>query len=125
MMQDNNNQDELAGDGDDAAYNNRERIYEFIERNPGTHLRKIIAEFGLAMGHTQYHLNILEKSGRIKSTKSSLHRYYYPAAIVDGKYEVLLAFLRQETATITKYLITLRYADSFLNLLKLVNTINS
>jgi DNA-binding transcriptional ArsR family regulator/predicted transcriptional regulator len=87
-----------SGDNHHTADNNRSRIYEFIQQNPGVHLRKIVKELGLAMGHAQYHLNILEKSGRIKSRKSGLHRNYYSVAIVNGTFEIILAFLRQETS---------------------------
>jgi len=50
------------------------------------------------MGQVQYHLRILEDSGKIKSRKINLHRHYYPAEILDKQSELILAFLTQETA---------------------------
>lgn len=98
------NKDESSDTGSSStgdshiADDNRSRIYEFIQKNPGAHLRKIVRELGLAMGDTQYHLNILEKSGKIKSRRSSLRRNYYSVAIVNETYEIILSFLRQETS---------------------------
>lgn len=92
-MRDENN----AIDKNSDASSNRFRIYRYIENNPGAHLRKISKDLGLAMGDTQYHLDILEKSGRVKSRKINLYRRYYTAAILGEKEEIILGFLRQET----------------------------
>ncbi len=89
-----NNNSMRENDTDD----NRSRIFELIQKNPGTHLRKIVKELRLAMGDVQYHLDILEKSGKIKSRRSGLRRNYYSMAIVNEKDEIILAFLRQETS---------------------------
>jgi len=95
-----------AKDNDDGEISeNRQRIYEFIKNNPGAHLRMICRELELAMGATQHHLAILEKSGRIKSRRINLYRHYYAAEVLDVQL-ILLAFLRQETARdILMYLI--------------------
>jgi predicted transcriptional regulator len=68
--------------------------------NPGIYLRKICKETGLAMGDTQHHLFVLEKEGRIKSRKigQHKHRHYYPITIINEQHELILAFLRQDTA---------------------------
>lgn len=87
-----------AKDSDDEGISeNRQRIYEFIKNSPGVHLRMICRELELAMGATQHHLAILEKSGRIKSKRFNLYRHYYAAEVLDIQH-TLLAFLRQETA---------------------------
>jgi len=82
----------------DSTTENRDRIHEYIKRNPGVHLRMIGKELDIAMGNVQYHLSILEKSGKIKSMRINLHRYYYTAEILDDKHKAILAFLRHETA---------------------------
>lgn len=92
-MRDDSNDNDKNSD----ASSNRFQIYRYIENNPGTHLRKISKELGLAMGDTQYHLDILEKSGRVKSRKINLYRRYYTAAILGEKEKIILGFLRQET----------------------------
>ena len=79
---------------------NRRYIYEHILMNPGVHLRKICKETGLAMGDTQHHLFVLEKEGRIKSRKigQQKHRHYYPTTLINEQHELILAFLRRDTA---------------------------
>ena len=74
---------------------NRDRIFEYIQNNQGVHLRMIVRELELAMGTTQHHLNLLEKSGRIKSRRMNLRRHYYTFDVDDTK-EIILAFLKHE-----------------------------
>ncbi len=76
---------------------NRGLVLKYIENNPGAHLRKISKELELAIGDTQYHLDILEKSGKIRSRKINFYRRYYSASILGEREEMILAFLRQET----------------------------
>jgi DNA-binding MarR family transcriptional regulator len=77
---------------------NRLQVFRYVENNPGAHLRKIRKELGLALGDTQYHLAILEKSGKIRSRKINFYRRYYPVSILGEREEMILAFLKQETA---------------------------
>ena len=82
---------------DEPVTENRKRIYEYIQNNPGAHLRTISKELGLAMGNTQYHLNTLENAGQIRSRRIHLNRHYYPLTILERD-EIIVAFLRHETA---------------------------
>lgn len=75
---------------------NKDRIYQYITNNPGCHLRKIIKELGLAMGDTQHHLNMLEKTDLIKSRRMGVFRRYYAASIYGERLESLLATFGQE-----------------------------
>jgi predicted transcriptional regulator len=84
---------------------NRADIYNYILLNPGTYLRKIFKDVGLAMGDTQYHLSVLEKKGYVKSRKVGKHRHYYPMLVNSGEEELILALLRQTTRDILVYLI--------------------
>ena len=77
---------------------NRDRIYEYIKNNPGVHLRMIVKDLELAMGTTQHHLDILERSGKIRSRRVNLHRHYYGAEIPSDSSEIILAFLKHETS---------------------------
>ncbi|TBR09323.1 MAG: winged helix-turn-helix transcriptional regulator, partial [Candidatus Nitrosotenuis sp.] len=45
----------------DDKSDNAERMLQFIQQNPGSHLRQIKRELNLSMGTIQYHLNTLEK----------------------------------------------------------------
>ena len=89
-MRDGKKQDE-----DDSKI--RSQIYNFIEKNPGAHLRMITRELQLGMGATQHHLDVLEKSGRIKSRRINVYRHYYVVEVLETEHHIL-AFLRQETA---------------------------
>ncbi|NND85957.1 MAG: winged helix-turn-helix transcriptional regulator [Nitrosopumilus sp.] len=53
------------------------QILEFIINNPSSHLRKIKNNLGFSMGTVQYHLNVLEKEGKIKSVKTKFYKNYY------------------------------------------------
>ncbi len=57
----------------------------------------ITRELGFAMGATQHHLEVLEKSGKIRSTKSGMYRHYYTVEVLEAHHKIL-AFLRQETS---------------------------
>jgi predicted transcriptional regulator len=76
----------------------RDRILRFIEENPGCHLRKIREELDLAMGTVQYHLDKLEKAGRITSQRQSLHKYYFVVGTFEENEKQLLEVLSNETA---------------------------
>jgi predicted transcriptional regulator len=85
---------------------NRRDIYNYISLNPGSYLRKIYRDVGLAMGDTQYHLLVLEKKGYVKSRKVGRHRHYYPMSVNSGQDELMLVFLKQAvTRDILIYLI--------------------
>ncbi len=82
---------------DDSAGNDT-RILEHIQENPGCHLRQIKRELNLAMGTIQYHLNLLEKQGKISSEKQNLHKYYFPVGLFEKNEKSILQILNQETA---------------------------
>lgn len=56
---------------------NRIRILNFIQANPGTHLRKVKKELNLAMGVIQYHLYRLERERLIVSVRHGLYKRFY------------------------------------------------
>ena len=55
-----------------------EKILQFIQQNPGLHLRKIKVRMHISMGTAQYHLDKLEKMGRITSTRLALLQTLFP-----------------------------------------------
>jgi len=75
---------------------NKGRIYQYIDNNPGCHLRKISKDLGLAMGDTQHHLKTLEKTSLVKSRRIGVFRRYYTVSIYGERLESLLATLGQE-----------------------------
>lgn len=88
----------MADDGlQQPEGNTTDRILAFIRENPSCHLRKIKKELGLAMGTVQYHLDRLEKDGKITSQRHGLHKYYFAAGFEENE-KLLLEVLSNETA---------------------------
>jgi DNA-binding transcriptional ArsR family regulator len=77
--------------------NATDRILLFIQENPSCHLRRIKKELGLAMGTVQYHLDRLEKAGKITSQRHSLLKYYFAVGFKEDEKQ-LLEVLSNETA---------------------------
>ena len=73
-------------------------ILQIIKANPGTYLRKIKENLNISMGTTQYHLDKLEKMGRITSTRNGLHKHYFPIGVFGENEKEILQVLGQETA---------------------------
>lgn len=81
----------------------QEKILEFIINNPSSHLRKIKSNLGFSMGTIQYHLNILEKEGKIKSVKTKFYKNYYHISESDDK--VLSVFNLESPRSIILFLL--------------------
>jgi predicted transcriptional regulator len=75
-----------------------DQILQFIRENPSCHLRKIKKELDLAMGTVQYHLDKLEKAGRITSQREGFHKYYFIVGAFEENEKQLLEVLSNETA---------------------------
>lgn len=74
----------------------RKRILEYIQKNPGITFRKLAEELNLGIGNLQYHLNVLEKNGLIKSKKVGGKRHIFPAEF-EKEYEALLRVISNKT----------------------------
>ena len=57
------------------------KVLYFIQDNPGCHLRRIRRAMNVSMGTVQYHLDKLEKMGRITSSRRGLYKYYFAAGL--------------------------------------------
>ena len=82
----------------DVENSNTVRVLQFIQQNPGSHLRQIKRELKLSMGTIQYHLYLLEKDGKIVSEKQNLFRHYFPVGLFQQNEKNILKILKQETA---------------------------
>ncbi len=71
-------------------------VLNFVQQNPGSHLRKIKKELNISMGTVQYQLDRLEKSGLITSSKRGFYRYYFDVEI-KGFDKDILEILSHET----------------------------
>ncbi|WP_232054827.1 winged helix-turn-helix transcriptional regulator [Thermococcus sp. 2319x1] len=47
----------------------RERILDYVTKNPGITFRKLAQELNIGIGNLQYHLRHLEKEGKIISKR--------------------------------------------------------
>ena len=89
-----------------------ERVLQFIQRNPGCHLRKIKVMMHISLGTAQYHLDRLEKMGRITTTRLGLYRHYFPVGIFQENQKEILQVLGQETTREILMLIIERQAPT-------------
>ena len=56
---------------------NRRRIFEFVKRVPGAHLRGVQRGIGLPYGTAEYHLHALEDAGLVRTVMDgNLKRYF-------------------------------------------------
>jgi predicted transcriptional regulator len=76
---------------------NVNRVVQFIQENPGCHLRLIKRELEVSIGTVQYHLAKLEKMGKITTNRYDLYKYYFPMGVLEEKQKDLLQVLSQET----------------------------
>ena len=84
----------MAGDELEGTAN---MILETIRQNPGWHLRKIKQYMDIAMGTAQYHLDRLEKMGKITSTRNGPYKHYFPIGMFKENEQQIIKFLTQET----------------------------
>jgi predicted transcriptional regulator len=75
-----------------------ERVLQFIQNNPGCHLRKIKEMIQISHGTVQYHTDRLEKIGRITSNRSGLYKHFFPVGVFQNNEKEILQVLGQETA---------------------------
>jgi predicted transcriptional regulator len=81
----------------DDSQGTRNKIYDYIRMHPGTYLREIGRELGLAMGDLQYHLYALEDLHKISTVRRGLHKFIYPSDIFGDQQKAVLSILSQET----------------------------
>jgi predicted transcriptional regulator len=82
----------------DESNVNTIRVLQYIQENPGCHLRKIKRELDVSMGTIQYHLILLEKQGKVSAERHNLHKYYFPIGLFEQNEKDILKILNQETA---------------------------
>jgi predicted transcriptional regulator len=82
----------------DEVEGTAEKLLDFIQDNPGCHLRHVKRKMSISMGTVQYHLDKLEKMGRITSSRRGLYKYYFPAGLFKENEKDILEVLTHETA---------------------------
>jgi predicted transcriptional regulator len=73
-------------------------VLDFVQQNPGSHLRKIKKELNISMGTVQYQLYRLEKKGLITSSNRGFYRHYFHVEI-KGFDKDILEILSHDTET--------------------------
>lgn len=73
----------------------RRRIYEYVERVPGAHMRDIQRSLGLAVGTLEYHLNYLTKLDILTTREDGRYTRYYVTHQMGRREKDVLAVLRQ------------------------------
>ncbi len=82
----------------------RANIYEYIQNNPGAHLRKICTGLSISIGSAQYHLEQLVEGDLIESEKESKYKRFFISRRFSEFEKRLIAYLRKPNArTIIKY----------------------
>ena len=82
----------------DEHENNLKRVLDYIDSHPGCHLRQIKNELKIAMGTVQYHLNNLERSGKIISERQNWFKCYFISGLFKESERNILKVLNQETS---------------------------
>ena len=57
---------------------NRERVYNYVQSNPGDHFRSILQNLSMKNGTLAHHLYTLEKEEYIKSERDGPFKRFYP-----------------------------------------------
>lgn len=73
----------------------RRKIYRFINKMPGLHLREIQRELNIPLGTLNYHLRCLENSEAIASKREGKYKRYYPMGEITAIDREILSVLRQ------------------------------
>ncbi|OGS66075.1 MAG: hypothetical protein A3K59_07305 [Euryarchaeota archaeon RBG_19FT_COMBO_69_17] len=74
----------------------RRRIYEFLEANPGVHLRLIGKVLGMSTGMLSYHLRYMERRGLLRSEEEGHRRRYFDARAFAEAQRKIIGVLRQD-----------------------------
>lgn len=77
---------------------NMQLVLQFIQKNPGCHMRQIQRDLDMAMGTIQYHLSSLEEMGKIISERAESHRFYFPVGSFGDFERNILKILNQDSA---------------------------
>jgi len=77
---------------------NTEKVLQYIQANPGSHLREIKRELDMAMGTVQYHLNLLGKHGKVISERQNFRKFYFPIGLFGENQRNILKIIKQDTA---------------------------
>jgi len=76
----------------------RRKIFDFINKHPGIHIRKISRTLEIPKSTLVYHLNYLEKNNLVSENSSKKYVRYYVCNKVGIDNKTVLNFLRSKTS---------------------------
>jgi predicted transcriptional regulator len=74
----------------------RNEIYNYIKKNPGSHIRELQRKIDIPLASLQYHLNYMARRGVIVEEKSDHYTRYYSAPF-EFNDKKLISVLRQKS----------------------------
>lgn len=74
----------------------RRRIYQHLQKTPGTHMREIGRELDIPMGTLEYHLHYLVKANLLTTRQDARYTRYFPTGELSRREKDVLAILRQK-----------------------------
>jgi predicted transcriptional regulator len=77
-------------------FEKRKKIYDFILKNPGLHLRELNRRLNISFGSLRYHLEYLKKRHLIKKVKDNGFSRFYIKNNIGSKDKKLINVFRQE-----------------------------
>ena len=78
-------------------FETRRKIFNFIKKNPGLHLRNLSRKSNIPYSTLKYHLHNLEKNDLIISKGQNGYQRYYLKNKIGNKYKNIINVLRQGT----------------------------
>jgi len=81
---------------DDSTLENRRLIFNYVQNNPGTHLRKISRDLDIYLSTLRYHLDYLENKGTIISQTENNLKIYFTSRKLNFKERNLTPLLQQK-----------------------------
>ncbi len=73
----------------------RRRIFAYLEKRPGAHMRQMERDLAMATGVLTYHLEFMERRGLLRSEVQQNRRCFFPARAFRQDQRRALALLRQ------------------------------
>lgn len=74
----------------------RRRIYQYLQKFPGSHMREIGREVDIPMGTLEYHLHYLVKANLLTTRQDARYTRYFATGELSRREKDILAVLRQK-----------------------------
>ncbi len=91
----------------------RRKIFQYISKNPGTHLRRMESETDFALGQLEYHLDYLVREELISFSDDGFRKHYFVSAEISHSDKPILSLLRQKVPRRIIVLVLLNPGISF------------